>query len=70
MAKEMDSVDVGNASPPVGKAYKGSEKSGEKGYGKESWSRPSEQAVSERPYKGGQSAGVKGHAQDPMARKF
>jgi hypothetical protein len=67
---EKDSVDVGKASPPVGRAYKGNEKSAERGYGKESWSRPPEQSTSDRPYKGGQAAGVKGFAQDPKARKF
>ncbi len=67
---EKDSVDVGKNSPPVGRAYKGGEKSGERGYGKESWSRPGEQKTSDRPYKGGQSAGVKGFAVDPNARKF
>jgi hypothetical protein len=67
---ERDTVDVGKESPPVGRAYKGNEESGECGYGKESWSRPPEQTASNRPYKGGQSAGVKGFAVDPNARKF
>jgi hypothetical protein len=67
---EKDTVDIGKPSPPVGRAYKGNEKSGERGYGKENWSRPPEQPSSDRPYKGGQAAGVKGFAQDPNARKF
>ena len=62
----MAKVDVGKESPPVGRAFKGSEKSGERGYGKESWSRPGEQPVSDRAYKNNQASGTRGFSSNKV----
>jgi hypothetical protein len=66
MAKEGGTVDVGKASPPVGSAYEDKQKSGERGFGKESWSRPGEQPVSDRAYKNNQASGTRGFSSNKV----
>jgi hypothetical protein len=53
-------VDIGKASPPVGRAFTAAQRRGERGFGKDAWSRPPEQPCSDCPHKGNQASGTKG----------
>jgi hypothetical protein len=61
----------GRGSPPtMGKAYRGNESSGEKGFGTGKAPAPKAEAPVGKAYSAGQEAGVKGFAVDPQAKKF